>query len=137
MSESGADALLRLLWTGGAILLLFVVLVRLGRARGARPQSALGPFLRHFEAENVPVEVAATVFRQLQRWMEAQDQRFVVRPDQDLAAVYGLVPEELDVALQRMATECGRRFDPTATRAPLATVRDLVLALSRCPERPE
>lgn len=128
------DALLPLLWTGGAVLLLAIALLRLRGAQGRRPASALPPFLRHFEAQGISAEVSASVFRQLQRWMEAQDGRFAVRPDQDLARVYGLVPEELDAALSRLAPECGRRFDPKQPHPPLVTVADLVTALSRCPE---
>lgn len=128
------DALRPLLWTGGAVLLLGFLLLRLRGEQRRWPASALPPFLRHFEAQGIPAEVSASVFRQLQRWMEAQDGRFAVRPDQDLASVYGLVPEELHAALSRLAPECGRRFDPQQSHVPLVTVADLVTALSRCPE---
>lgn len=135
MSGEAVDALRPLLWTGGAILVLGLVLVRLRKAGRERPASALPPFLRHFEARGIPPEVAASVFRQLQHWMQAQDRHFAVRPDQDLSQVYGLVPEELDAALVRMARECGRHFDPRAQHPPLHTVDDLVSTLARCPER--
>jgi hypothetical protein len=108
MSGELQDALAPLAWIGGTILLLGFLFVRLREAQRRRPASALPPFLRHFEREGIPVEVAATVFRQLQRWMDAQDRSYAVRHDQDLERVYGLVPEELDAALQRMARECGR-----------------------------
>ncbi|MGH0028272.1 MAG: hypothetical protein ACQGVC_00650 [Myxococcota bacterium] len=132
--NGGSDALTLLLQVGVTILLLAVVLVRLRARARRRPASTLPAFLRHFEAQGVPVEVAASVFRQLQRWMEAQDRHYPVRPDQDLAGVYGLVPEEVEGALARLAGECGRRFDPDAPRPPLASVADLVTALARCPE---
>lgn len=134
MTAADVDALLPLVWVGAAILLLGFVLVRLRRAGQRRPASALPPFLRHFEAKGIPAEVSATVFRQLQHWMQAQDRHFAVRPDQRLDTVYGLLPEELDAALARMAAECGLRFHPDAPRPPLETVSDLVTALARCPE---
>lgn len=133
MTDAIPDGIQRLVWIGGATLLLGLMVIRL-RARRDRPGSALGPFLRHFEAEGLPVEVAASVFRQLQRWMEAQGHGFAVRHDQDLASVYGLVPAELDAALLRMARECGRRFDPAEPHPPLESVGDLVAELARCPE---
>lgn len=133
-----SEALEPLLWTGGAILALALVWTRLRAAQRRRPASALPAFLRHFEAKGVPVELAAAAFHQLQRWMQAQDRRFAVRPDQDLRAVYGIVPEELGPALARLAAECDRRFDPVSAPPPeaLRTVDDLVRALARCPEGP-
>lgn len=135
MNGSVPEALVPLLWICGAIAALGLVLVRMRRARQRRPASALPAFLRHFEAKGVPVEVAATVFRQLQRWMQAQDRHFPVRHDQSLRGVYGLVPEELDAALQRLAPECGRRFDPSLPHPPIETVSDLVKVLASCPEQ--
>jgi hypothetical protein len=123
------------------LLAVAAVLLGLGaallhlRRRAARPRgSALGPFLRHFESRGVAPEVAAAAFPQLQHWMGAQDRSFAVRPDQDLVAVYGLVPEEVDAALERMARECGRRRDPARTPPRVATVEELVVELGRWPE---
>lgn len=116
------------------IIALGIVLLRLQRhSAGRGGRSALGPFLRHFEAEGIPPEVAAAAFRQLQRWMDAQDRSFAVRPDQDLVAVYGLVPEEVEAALDRLAAECGRRRDPARTSPKIASVADLVGELARWP----
>jgi hypothetical protein len=123
-----------LLATAALLLGLGVALLHLRRRGARRGASALGPFLRHFEAHGVAPEVAAVAFRQLQRWMDAQDRAFAVRPDQDLVAVYGLVPEEVDAALERMARECGRRRDPARVRPRVATVEELVAELARWPE---
>jgi hypothetical protein len=125
---------------GAALVAIAAVLIGLGaallhlRQRGARRGgSALGPFLRHFESQGVAPELAAVVFRQLQRWMDAQDRGFAVRPDQDLVSVYGLVPEEVDAALERMARECGRRRDLARAVPRVATVEELVAELARWP----
>ena len=123
--------LLPLIAVGGVIALLFAVLLRIQRRGRSRGRSALGPFLRHFERQGVPPELAAVAFRQLQRWMAAQDRSFAVKPEQSLSTVYGLVPEEVDAALERLAAECGRRRDPEAPRRRLETVSDLVLELAR------
>lgn len=125
---------MRLLPVVAAVAGLGLVLLYLRRAARHRSAGALGPFLRHFEAEGVPPEVGATAFRQLRRWMEAQDRTFAVRPDQSLVRVYGLVPEEIDAALERMAHECGRRRDPAHTPERIETVGDLVRELACWPE---
>jgi hypothetical protein len=49
-------------------------------------------------------------------------------------SVYGLVPEEVDAALERMARECGRRRDPARPRPRVATVEELVSELAGWPE---
>ena len=116
----------------GAVFALGAVLLRMQRS-GRGSGSALGPFLRHFEAEGVPAEIAAAVYRQLLSWMEAQDRSHAVRPEQELEAVYGLVPEEAIAALDRMARNSGRRREPTREIPELVTVADLVRELSRCP----
>jgi hypothetical protein len=125
---------------GATLVVMATLLALLGaallhlRRRGRPPRgSALGPFLRHFEARGVSPEVAAVAFRQLQRWMDAQDRTFAVRPDHDLVSVYGLVPEEVDAAIEPMARECGRRRDPARALPGVATVEDLVAELERCP----
>ncbi len=97
----------------GAVLALGAVLLRMQRSGRGKGGSALGPFLRHFEAEGIPAEVAAAVYRQLRSWMDAQDRSHAVRPEQELVAVYGLVPEEAIAALDRMARNSGRRREPT------------------------
>lgn len=124
--------LLPLIGIGGAVALLFAVLMRIQRG-SARGGSALGPFLRHFEAKGVAPEVAATVFRQLQRWMAAQDGSVAVKPEQSLSAVYGLLPEEVEAALLRLGEECGRRRDPTRERVVVTTVHELVSELAAWP----
>lgn len=129
--------LLSLALVGGAVLALGAVLLLLQRRsrRQAGGTSTLGPFLRHFEAEGVPPEVAAAVHRQLRSWMSAQDRHFAVRPRQDLASVYGLVPEEVRAAVDRLARECGRREGAPPGDAAPATVSDLVHAVARRPPR--
>lgn len=128
------ESLYPLLLLAGAIAALGAVWLRVRGGVGRRGASALGPFLRHFESEGVPPEVAAAVFRQLQRWMDAQDRAFVVRPEQDLVSVYGLVPEEVTAALERLAEESGRRRDPARAAPKLETVGELVHELARWPE---
>jgi hypothetical protein len=127
------EGLALLLEVVGIVALALLLLRLQRRATGRRGKSALGPFLRHFEAEGVPPEVAAAAFRQLERWMLAQDRSFAVRPEQDLVSVYGLVPQEIEAALDRLAEECGRRRDPARSAPKLASVADLVAELARWP----
>lgn len=130
------EGLLSLVVVGGAVLALGAVLLFLQRrSRRSVGPSAMGPFLRHFEKEGVPPEVAAAVYRQLRHWMHAQDHHFAVRPQQDLVSVYGLVPEEVHAAVDRLARECGRQGGAPREAAALVTVAHLVHEVARRPPR--
>lgn len=115
----------------GLVAILAILWTRLRRPRRRRG-AALAPFLRHFDAQQIPDDVALAVFHQLEHWMEHSQRGFGVAPRDDLA-VYGIGAEDLDETLDLLLTACQRRRDPDAPRAPLATVEDLVRYLASCP----
>jgi len=114
----------------GIVVILAVLWTRLRRPRVQRG-AALAPFLRHFDALQIPDDLALTVYHHLERWMEDSGRGFPVGPRDDLS-VYGISAEDVDDALALLLAACGRR-DTNSPRGPLVTIEDLLRHIASCP----
>lgn len=120
----------RLALVVAAVAALALLWLRL-RSRSVRSGDSLRDFLRHFDAGDVPADLALAVFHRLQAW-RADSGGGRVAADDPLSS-YGLAPEDVPAAAARLAAECGRRLGPFDA-ASLRRVEDLVLLLARSPE---
>jgi len=114
----------------GIVVLLAVLWTRLRRPRVQRG-AALAPFLRHFDALQIPDDLALTIYHHLERWMEDSGRGFPVGPRDDLS-VYGISAEDVDDALALLLAACGRQQTKTP-RGDLITVEDLVRHIANSP----
>jgi hypothetical protein len=128
---SSVSAWISLARAVGVIALLAILWTRLRRTRGRRG-AALAPFLRHFDAQQIPDDVALAIYHHLEHWMEDSQRGFAVAPRDDLS-IYGIGAEDVDETLDLLLAACGRRRDENAPRGALATVEDLVRYVASCP----
>jgi hypothetical protein len=141
-------------------MVLFVIVVgtaieraRLRRIADSRIGEDFSTFRAAFEGKVVPENVLRAVYDVLGRWQDSSGS-FPVRGSDSVAAVYGLVDEDLDWTIGEILAACGRRFprsleelrrekipirvgriqiDVTPEPDVVWTVRDLVEYVNACP----